>query len=85
MDGEAPAVEPGPLEPAPGAKPIAQLGDVYVLGENRLICGDAMDPEVLRVLMQDEKARTILTDEPYNVAIATQSERKAVGISGKLC
>jgi DNA modification methylase len=70
--GEKPAaVETGPLAPEVDAKPIVQVGDVFALSEHRIICGDSTDPSVLEVLMSDEdKARLILTDEPYIVSFA---------------
>ena len=68
---EPDALEKGPLAPESNAKPIVQLGDVFALGEHRVICGDATDPAVLAMLMPDnDKARLILTDEPYNVPVA---------------
>jgi len=68
---ELAAVETGPLAPEPDAKPIVQVGDIFVLGEHRIICGDATDPAVLAILMpENDKARLILTDEPYNVPVA---------------
>jgi DNA modification methylase len=67
----APAVEQGPLAPDAQAAPVARLGDVFVLGPHRIVCGDATDPAVLARLMEgDLRARLILTDEPYNVKIA---------------
>jgi DNA modification methylase len=71
--GEKPAAaETGPLTPEPGAKSIVQIGDIFVLGEHLVICGDSTDPDVLEALMfdDDEKARLILTDEPYNGSVA---------------
>ena len=70
IDEEPGTIETGPLAPDPDAKPVAQAGDVFVLGEHRIICGNSTDPHVLKVLMSDEKARLILTDEPYNVPVA---------------
>ena len=68
---EAEAVEQGPLGPDEGAVAIARAGDVFELGPHRVVCGDATDPAVLRLLMGgDCPARLILTDEPYNVPIA---------------
>jgi DNA modification methylase len=61
--------EVGDLEPSPGAAAIAQVGDLFLLGSHRLICGDATDPAVIRRLMHTDIARMILTDEPFNVAI----------------
>jgi DNA modification methylase len=71
MGEEPAAAETGPLAPKPDAKPIVQVGDIFAMGEHRIICGDSTDPAVLEILMSDtDKARLILTDEPYNVPIA---------------
>jgi DNA modification methylase len=70
IDDEPTTFEKGPLAPEPDAKPVAQLGDIFALGEHRIICGNSADPNVLEILMSDDKARLILTDEPYNVPIA---------------
>ena len=68
---EPAAVETGPLAPDPDAKPIVQVGDIFAMGEHRIICGDSTNPAVLEILMSDDdKARLILTDEPYNVPVA---------------
>jgi DNA modification methylase len=65
------AIEQGPLAPDPGAVAIARLGDMFQLGPHRVICGDARDAAVFRLLMDgDPAARLVLTDEPYNVKIA---------------
>jgi ParB-like nuclease domain len=69
-DADPAPVETGPLAPELGAVPVARPGDVFRLGDHRLICGDATDPGVLQVLMRDETVRLILTDEPFNVPIA---------------
>jgi len=68
---EPAAVETGPLAPEPNAKAIVQVGDIFAMGDHRIICGDSTDPAVLEILMSDnDKARLILTDEPYNVPVA---------------
>jgi len=65
------AIEQGPLAPEPQATAVAGIGDVFVLGAHRIICGSATDPDVLSRLMSgDRPARLVLTDEPYNVPIA---------------
>ncbi len=46
-----------------------QSGDVWQLGTHRLVCGDALDPDVVRTLMGREAARMVFTDPPYNVPI----------------
>jgi DNA modification methylase len=47
-----------------------QPGDVWRMGRHRLVCGDALDPNVVSILMDGEKAEMVFTDPPYNVAIA---------------
>lgn len=48
--------------------PMARSGDIWMLGEHRLICGDATKAEVLERLMQGEKAAMVHTDPPYGVS-----------------
>lgn len=50
-------------------KPITRLGDVWALGDHRLICGDATDPSVYQTVMLGEPARMIWTDPPWNVDV----------------
>src|SRR5215831_6525245 len=69
--GQEPALtQTGPLAPEPDARPVAQIGDIFAMGKHRIICGDSTDPRSLEALMSDDKARLILTDQPYNVSIA---------------
>ena len=48
---------------------VAKLGDVWCLGEHRVICGDSTDPNTFNVLMDGKKANMVLTDPPYNVNV----------------
>jgi len=48
-------------------KPQSVLGDVYQLGEHRLICGDSTDSATYKALLGEEKARLIFTDPPYSI------------------
>ena len=71
-------------EPPEVAK--SQLGDIWILGEHRLMCGDSTSENDVKALMQDEKADMIFTDPPYNVAIgdknkAINDNRVARGLS----
>ncbi len=50
--------------------PICRPGDLFTLGDHRLVCGDAGDPEVFEALMGEERAALVITDPPYNVPIA---------------
>src|SRR5262249_36420060 len=76
LEDEPESVEVGPLAPEPDAKPIAQLGDIFALGEHRVICGDATDPNGLDLLMVDDQARLILTDQPHAVSDASYVRRE---------
>lgn len=44
-----------------------QTGDVYQLGDHRLMCGDSTSREDVKTLMSGEKAQLIFTDPPYNI------------------
>jgi DNA modification methylase len=47
--------------------PVTKLGDVILLGEHKLICGDSTDPLVLKKLFGDKKASMIYSDPIYNI------------------
>jgi 16S rRNA G966 N2-methylase RsmD len=47
-----------------------RLDDVWRMGPHRLVCGNALDPDVVSILMGGEKAEMVFADPPYNVAIA---------------
>ena len=50
-----------------------KLGDLWQLGEHRLICGDSTDVNVIDRLMDGVKADMVFTDPPYNVAFNGRS------------
>ena len=47
--------------------PRTQPGDIYLLGNHRLMCGDSANPDDVALLMGTELAQLIFTDPPYNV------------------
>lgn len=49
--------------------PVSQPGDLWVLGDHKLLCGDATDAEAYEALLEDEKADAIFTDCPWNIPI----------------
>jgi len=66
-----PEREPAEEVPAVAeAKPVTQIGDLWKLGEHRLLCGDACDKATLQTLMGDDQASMVFADPPYNVRIA---------------
>lgn len=57
-------------------EPVTEPGDVWILGKNKLICGDSTVPETYEALMGDERASLIVTDPPYNVDYTGWTEAK---------
>lgn len=53
--------------PSAPESPITVHGDVYQLGNHRLICGSSTDADLVATLFGDNKANLILTDPPYGV------------------
>jgi hypothetical protein len=52
-------------------EPVNKLGDVWILGNHRLMCGDSTSIDAVEKLMQSDKASLIVTDPPWNVAYGT--------------
>lgn len=48
-------------------EPKSKLGDIYKLGNHRLICGDSTDSATIEKLMDGQLADLLITDPPYNV------------------
>ena len=54
-------------------KPITKEGDLYILGNHRLLCGDSTNILHVEKLMDGSKADMVFTDPPYNVAFNGRS------------
>ena len=48
-------------------RPVSVAGDLWVLGDHRVLCGDATDLKAVRKLIAGEQADLVFTDPPYNV------------------
>jgi DNA modification methylase len=61
-----------PLPEEPKTRP----GDLYVLGDHRLLCGDATKAEDMQRLLEDERIDGIVTDPPYGVAYQSRGQNR---------
>lgn len=56
---------------------ITQLGDIWQLGEHRLMCGDSTDALNINILMDGKKADMIFTDPPYGYEYQSNMRTKS--------
>jgi DNA modification methylase len=49
--------------------PISKLGDLWLLGGHRVMCGNALEPADFTTLMGEERAAMVFSDAPYNVRV----------------
>jgi DNA modification methylase len=61
--------------------PIARPGDLFLLGNHRLVCGDCTRPEVVGRLLGDAKPVLMVTDPPYGIELDSEWRDRA-GLNG---
>jgi hypothetical protein len=62
--------DPADALPPPAMKTAtSRVGDVWILGRHRIVCGDATNPDAYAAVMEGGKADFMFTDPPYNVPI----------------
>lgn len=69
-------VEEDDFDATPPEEPITVLGDLYEIGDHRLLCGDSTDSDQVAKLMNSEKADMVFTDPPYNVDYSGANGKK---------
>jgi DNA modification methylase len=68
--------------PEPPDEPITQPGDLWILGEHRLLCGDSGNVADVDRLLDGAKVHLVNTDPPYNVKVEPRSNNAiAAGLS----
>ena len=67
LDGEDRGELEDPGAQDPSEAPVTKPGDLWVLGDHRLLCGDSTSPEDVAGLMSGEMAALLATDPPYLV------------------
>jgi site-specific DNA-methyltransferase (adenine-specific) len=54
--------------------PFSQYGDLYILGNHRLLCGDSTKLEDIKRLVDNQEIDLVLTDPPYNVDVGAKGD-----------
>lgn len=70
-DGLTPGKETEP--DAPPKRAVSMIGDLIILGEHRVVCGDATSPEHMDLLLGADQPQLLLTDAPDDVAVAADA------------
>ena len=65
--------------PDEAAAVVSRPGDLWVLGEHRVLCGDATDPQSYARLLDGAQADMVFIDPPYNVDYANSAKDKLRG------
>lgn len=60
-------------------EPKTKLGDIYQLGNHRLMCGDSTSIDAVEKLMNGEKADMVFTDPPYGIGFKYNSHEDSTG------
>lgn len=76
---EKPGLTPEDDVPEPPKVPITKPGDLWILGDHRLLCGDSIKPEDVARVMNGEHAMLMNTDPPYGVNLDQSWRDKALG------
>jgi DNA modification methylase len=66
-----PAIKDDPTDAVPDVAEFAvsRIGDLWLMAEHRVMCGDARDPQAYARLLDGELAQMIFADPPYNCAV----------------
>ena len=86
---EKPGLTDPDFIPEEPEEPFTQAGDIWMLGEHRLLCGDSTDKKQVERLMNGEKADMVFTDPPYGMHLDTdwskiKGSEKSIGFQGNL-
>jgi DNA modification methylase len=61
--------------------PVSRVGDLWVCGKHRVLCGDATSAEVVARLLAERKPRLMVTDPPYGIELDSEWRDRA-GLNG---
>jgi len=77
----APGLTDADAVPEVQPDPVARLGDLFILGKHRVICGDCTQPDVVARLLGDAKPLLLVTDPPYGIKLDSEWRDRA-GLNG---
>lgn len=69
--------------PEPPAEPVSVLGDVWVLGKHRIVCGDSTDADAVAKCLNGVTPHLMVTDPPYGVEYDANWRNEADRANGK--
>ncbi len=61
--------------------PVSRTGDLWLLGEHRVLCGDSTDAAAVALLLGERQPRLMVTDPPYGIELDTEWRDRA-GLNG---
>jgi DNA modification methylase len=61
--------------------PVSRVGDLWVCGKHRVVCGDATSAEVVNRLLAERKPRLMVSDPPYGIELDSEWRDRA-GLNG---
>jgi site-specific DNA-methyltransferase (adenine-specific) len=79
FDTEVLEAEEDDFDTTPPEEPITVLGDLYEIGDHRLLCGDSTDSDQVAKLMNNQKADMVFTDPPYGIGFEYNSHKDKKG------
>ncbi len=74
--------DPSDIIPEKQAEAVSRLGDLWLLGDHKLVCADACDKASYAELMDGETARVVFTDPPYMSRSTVMSVGSALSSTG---
>ena len=73
----APGLTDEDAVPEVQAEPVSKLGDVWVLGKHRVMCGDSTSIDAVDSLLEGRKAQMVHTDPPYGISYQSNGRTKS--------
>ena len=73
--------DPDDVPDAP-KEPVTVLGDVWIMGGHRIVCGDSTDADVVDKVLAGVKPHLMVTDPPYGVEYSADWRNKALRADG---